>query len=270
MPSIVQEPGLFTPDTTIWKVTRESVVVLGGSCAVLMLLAHPSVAAAVRNHSDVRRNPVARLRRTYDLTLDLVFATRSGAIQAIEQINRRHRAVRGPAYAADDPELLLWVQACLVYSALTSYQAFVGPLSPRERDQYYQDTKEIGVLLGIPRALYPPSIADLDEYLARMQTDGTTIVAEDARIVTDLLFHVRFPIVGRIPLGPLRLIASGLMPATVRDQYRLPWGPFQRATFRATRRFLRTVVRVAPHRIRTLPPARAASLRMRSLGWADS
>ncbi len=254
----------------IWRVTRESVVVLGGSCAVLMLLAHPSVAAAVRNHSDVRSDPVGRLRRTYDLTLDLVFATRSGAIQAIERINRRHSAVRGPTYAASDPELLLWVQACLVYSALTSYRAFVGPLSQPERDRYYQDTKEIGVLLGVPRALYPPSIADLDEYLARMLTGGATAVGEDARIVADMLFHVSFPIVGRIPLGPLTLIASGLMPATLREEYRLPWGPVQRAAFRACRRILRTVVPVAPNRVRTLPPARAASRRMRSLGWADS
>lgn len=262
VPSIAQESGLFTPDAMIWKVTRESVVILGGSSAILLQLAHPKVAAGVRDHSYFRTDPIGRLRRTYDLTLDLVFGTQSQMVQAVERINRRHRGVQGPTYSATDPELLLWVQATLVYSALTAYRAFVGPLSEAERDQYYQDTKEIGALLGVPRALYPPRIADFDQYFNQMLASGAVAVGEDARVVTETLLHLRFPLVGGVPLKPLKLIATGLLPPVLRAQYGLPWGPAQRAAFRVCRRVLRTVVPVAPSLIRTLPPARLAYRRL--------
>ena len=39
--------GLFGPDSVSWRIDRELVVLAGGSCALLMQAAHPSVAAGV-------------------------------------------------------------------------------------------------------------------------------------------------------------------------------------------------------------------------------
>ena len=36
----------------MWRVNRESVLLLGGRAALLLQLAHPLVAAAVADHSD--------------------------------------------------------------------------------------------------------------------------------------------------------------------------------------------------------------------------
>src|SRR5256885_13280221 len=61
---------------------------------------------------------------------------------ALPIFNARHHSVRGPGYSATDPELLLWVHATLVYSAIRGYRALVGPLTDAEADQYYQRSEE--------------------------------------------------------------------------------------------------------------------------------
>ena len=98
-------------------------VLLGGTAALLMQVAHPLVAAAVKEHSDFRRDPLRRLTRTLNTTLAVVFGDDRAAERAIARMNRIHRSVRGTAptgraYRAMDPALLLWVQATLVLGSL--------------------------------------------------------------------------------------------------------------------------------------------------------
>ncbi|HYY46301.1 MAG TPA: oxygenase MpaB family protein, partial [Candidatus Angelobacter sp.] len=88
--SLDEDPGLFGPDSMIWRINREAAVTLGGTCAVLMQFAHPKVAAGVRDHSSFQDDPAGRLRRTFDLTLAWVFGSRAQAIQAVRIVNRRH------------------------------------------------------------------------------------------------------------------------------------------------------------------------------------
>src|SRR5438045_7417546 len=142
-----------------------------------MQSAHPKVAAGVRDHSRYQVDPVGRLRRTLDLTMAIVFGPHLAAMNAIRAINLRHRGIRGPGYSAMDPELLLWVHATLVYSAIRGYRALVGPLTDGEADQYYQDTKAISVLLGIRRASYPERVEDFQSYLRARIDAGPLAVA---------------------------------------------------------------------------------------------
>jgi uncharacterized protein (DUF2236 family) len=248
----------------IWRVNRESVVALAGSCAILMQFAHPAVAAGVRDHSNFQEDPTGRLRRTMDLTMTMVFAPRSAAIEAVRTVNRRHRAVRGPGYSAMDPELLMWVQATLVYSAVTAYRAFVAPLSTAEADQYYQDTKEIGVLLGIKRQQYPKDLDAFRFYLDTMIDRSAVSVGEDARRMAGVVLRPEFPGVPRMAFAPLSLITAGLLPPRLREDYRFKWGRLERAAFEACRVGLRRLVAVTPTPIRLLPPARRAYERLRA------
>jgi uncharacterized protein (DUF2236 family) len=248
----------------IWRVNRESVVALAGSCAILMQFAHPAVAAGVRDHSNFQEDPTGRLRRTMDLTMTMVFAPRSAAIEAVRTVNRRHRAVRGPGYSAMDPELLMWVQSTLVYSAVTAYRAFVAPLSTAEADQYYQDTKEIGVLLGIKRQQYPKDLDAFQFYLDTMIDRGAVSVGEAARRMAAVVLRPDFPGVPRMAFAPLSLITAGLLPPRLREDYRFKWGRLERAAFEACRVGLRRLVAVTPTPIRLLPPARRAYERLRA------
>jgi uncharacterized protein (DUF2236 family) len=261
--SLNEDPGLFGPHSVLWRVNRESAVTLAGSCAILMQFAHPKVAAGVRDHSRYQVDAAGRLRRTMDLTLAIVFGPRPEAMQAVRAINSRHRAVRGPGYSAMDPELLLWVHATLVYSAIRGYRALVGPLSDAEADQYYQDTKEIGVLLGIPRVIYPARVDAFDAYLHRMIDSREVAVGADARQMAEHVLRPEFRGVPRMAFAPLGVITAGLLPPVLREAYGLKWGRAQRAAFAACRMGLPHLVRIAPEPVRWLPPARNAYRRLR-------
>ena len=233
-------------------------MVLGGMTALLLQFAHPLVAAGVRDHSDFRSDPTGRLLRTYRLTLNLVFGTREQALESAREINRRHRTVQGPDYSATDPDLLLWVQATLIYSALGAYSEFVGPLGENERDGYYQDTKRLGALLGVPPASYPKDIRAFDEYFAEM-IDGPVRVTGDARsLARARCLPVRLT-------DPLVILTAGLLPPAVRDAYGLAWGRTNQSAFRLARGVLRALDGMAPPLLRELPPARLARRRVESL-----
>ena len=261
--SLNEDPGLFGPHSILWRVNRESAVTLAGTCAILMQFAHPKVAAGVRDHSSYQVDAVGRLRRTLDLTLAIVFGPRPAALEAVRAINTRHRSVRGPGYSATDPDLLLWVHATLVFSAIRGYRALVGPLSDAEADQYYQDTKEIGVLLGIPREIYPERMDAFEAYLQGMIDSREVAVGTEARRMADLVLRPSFRGVPRLAFAPLSVITAGLLPPALREGYGLKWGRPQRAAFAACRTALPRVVAMAPGAVRLLPPARQAYRRLR-------
>ena len=250
----------------IWRVNREAVVTLGGTAAILMQFAHPKVAAGVRDHSRFASDPAGRLLRTLEITMAWVFGTRGEAMQAARLVNRRHDTVVGADYSARDPELLMWVHATLVYCAIRAYRNFVGPLSVGEADRYYQDTKEIGVLLGIPGASYPDHVDEFNSYLEAMVQRGEVAVTADAHEMGWTVLQPRFRGVPRMALTPLRSITAGLLPPLLREQYGLRWGRRQRATFKLCRLLMPRLVAVSPRVLRFLPAARQAYQRISRTG----
>src|SRR5207253_9980384 len=115
---------------------------------------------------------VRRLRRTIRMTMAIVFGDRDTATAAARAVNQTHSRVRGTGYRALDPDLLRWVHATLVDSALVTYETFVKPLSEREREAFFQESKVLGELLGIPRERFPATLADFTAYLERMMSEG--------------------------------------------------------------------------------------------------
>jgi uncharacterized protein (DUF2236 family) len=261
--SLNEDGGLFGPDSVIWRVNRESAVALAGTCAILMQFAHPKVAAGVRDHSRYQVDPVGRLRRTLDLTMAIVFGPRAAAMDAVRAINSRHRTVRGAGYSAMDPELLLWVHATLVYSAIRGYRALVGPLSAADADRYYHDTKKIGVLLGIPREIYPARVEAFEAYVHRMIDSDALAVSADARQMARAVLRPGFRGVPQLAFAPLTVLTAGLLPPALRRGYELKWGGLERAAFAACRGILPHLVAVAPESVRLLRPARDAYRRFR-------
>src|SRR5881628_4100800 len=158
----VMASGLYPEGSITRRVNRENVLLLGGGRALLMQLAHPKVAAGVDGHSDFRSQPIRRLRRTIRMTMAIVFGDRETALAAARAVNQTHGRVRGEGYRALDPDLLLWVHATLVDSALVTYETFVKPLSEREREDFYQESKLLGGLLGIPQETFPDSHRDFN------------------------------------------------------------------------------------------------------------
>src|ERR1043166_5444274 len=119
----------FAPGSAIWRVDREMALLLGGGRALLMQIAHPKIAAGVADHSRFATDPLARLKQTMETMWSIVFDDRARAQASLDRLGRVHERVQGrvpngPSYSARDPELLLWVHATLVDSALVTYDRF--------------------------------------------------------------------------------------------------------------------------------------------------
>ena len=74
--------GFYGPGSVAWKVGRETAVLLGGSRAVLMQLAHPLVAMGVSAHSSYMSDPFGRAMRTFMHGEMLMFGSLEKAHQA--------------------------------------------------------------------------------------------------------------------------------------------------------------------------------------------
>ena len=247
-------PGLFEEDSITRRVNRENILLLGGGRALLMQLAHPKVAAGVDEHSDFRSHPIRRLRRTIRMTMAIVFGDRETALGAARAVNQVHANVRGSDYRAFDPDLLLWVHATLADTALVTYETFVERLVEREREEFYEEFKLLGELLGIPRDRFPDRYSDFEAYLDRMMSvDGPVRV--DGRAL-ELAAQILKPPLRLLPgpaMLPLNVVTTGLLPPALREQYRLPWGPGEKRMYRLTVAVLPKIIAITPPLIRVWP-----------------
>jgi uncharacterized protein (DUF2236 family) len=255
------KPGLYSEDSITRRVNRENVLFLGGGRALLMQLAHPKVAAGVDEHSDFRQHPLRRLRRTILMTMAIVFGDRETALAAARGVNQVHGRVKGRDYRALDPDLLLWVHATLMDTALVTYETFVKPLLPREREDFYQEFKRLGELLGIPLDRFPSTLRDFDAYLLEMMEGGALRVDARALALARLVLRPPTRLLPGPAMIPMEVITAGLLPPILRSQYGLVWGPGQQRAYRIAVRTLPRLVALTPPVFRVWPlPGRNVKL----------
>jgi uncharacterized protein (DUF2236 family) len=262
MPAGAARDGLFEPGSISWRVDRESVVLAGGTCALLMQIAHPSVAAGVDAHSDFRTDPFARLRRTLGASWAIVFGDGPAAERAIRRINAVHELVTGVVsetgtpYRALDPALLLWVHATLVDTALRMHDRFVGRLTPDEMDHYHLEAAEVAVRLGVPEAIIPPHLVDLRAWMDGLIASGEVQVTPTARdLMPAILYPTRFP--PRIVWDAAHLASISILHPTIRRQYGLPWNRRRERGVERLAAASRRIVPMLPAAVRHVPPSRA-------------
>ncbi|HET7520543.1 MAG TPA: oxygenase MpaB family protein [Candidatus Limnocylindria bacterium] len=263
------ELGLFGPGSMAWHIDREVAVLAGGTCALLMQLAHPAVAAGVAQHSDFRADPFARLRRTLDASYAVVFGTSAEADAAIRRMNAIHGAVRGTVpetgdpYHATDPSLLLWVHATLIDTALRVYDRYVARLTAEEQQAYHAESRQIAIRLGVPPDAVPDTLVELRAEMLHLMGSGIVAVGDTARSLAPSVLHpTRFPPAFAWDLA--HLVSLSVMPEPIRRGYGLSWS---RARERGLQRAAALSRRVVPHLpgwLRTMPQARAAERRVAS------
>ncbi|HYT12416.1 MAG TPA: oxygenase MpaB family protein [Candidatus Nitrosopolaris sp.] len=253
--------GLYSEGSITRRVNRENILLLGGGRALLMQLAHPKVASGVDEHSDFRTHPLRRLRRTVMMTMAIVFGERDTALAAARAVNQVHGRVRGQDYRALDPGLLLWVHATLVDSALVTYDTFVQPLTAIERDDFYQESKLAGELLGIPRERFPEGLADFNQYVERMVQSGEVHVTPLAQELARLVLRPPLRLVPGPVMVPFEVVTTGLLSPALRVAYGLAWGRRQQRAFKLAVAAVPRIVALTPPVLRVWPlPGKSVTL----------
>lgn len=252
--------GYFGPDSVSWRVHREVTVLFGGARAVLMQAAHPLVIAGARETGFYERNPWKRLQRTLVLTYTITFGSKAEADAAAERINDVHTRVKGIdaetglPYDGLDPDLLLYVHACLIESALVFERLTVGELDAAGRQRFHEEQMLAAEMVGIPRAAIPPTVPELRAYLQGVYDSGLPRVGEAAQRVAALFHDPPREAEWRPVLVGVSKLAFGTLPRELRRLYGVEMGPRRRAALRAAFAATRTLRPLLPPRFRFIAP----------------
>ena len=267
---LVMRDSYFDDGAMIRRVNRELIVAFAGPRALLMMAAHPVAFEGFFMSTGALDDPYARLRRTAIVIDEIVWGSRRQADAYCSRVRKAHATVKGTipyeagrfpagtAYAADDPELLLWILACLVDAADLGYRRYVGSLTRDERDALWQDYKVVGRLFGIPEEELPADIEAFDAYMARVQSDGTLWVTERARkLGREIVFHPPAPVVARPLVEVVNQMTVGLLPGRIRKGYGLFWDPARALALRSQQEYVRRVLLpLLPDKLRLTRSAR--------------
>jgi len=149
-----EDPGLFGPASSAWRVHGDAAMLIGGLRALLLQSLHPPTMAGVADHSDYLDDPWGRLHRTGRFISATTFGNTKTAEQNIAIVRAIHARVTGATpsgepYSANDPHLLAWVHITEVDSFLRAYQLYgEHRLTDAECDRYVAEMTAVGHRLG--------------------------------------------------------------------------------------------------------------------------
>ncbi len=247
--------GFYGPGSMSWRVNRESAVFLGAGRAALLQIAHPWVAAALAQHSNLLHDALGRFHGTFRVVYTLVFGSRTQALAAARALYARHIPVRGSLpggghYLANEAEALTWVWATLVESAVLAHDFALPPLTASERGRYYMEARTHAALFGIAPSRLPDSWAGFEVYVAgalrglRVDSGGRAL---GASVLSGAGTWVRVP-------GWYRALTAGWLPPELRAGFGLDWGSAQQQAIRRAADWVPRVYRLLPGGVRFVGP----------------
>jgi uncharacterized protein (DUF2236 family) len=243
---------LFPRDAVIRRVNGEGVLLLGGGRAVLMQIAHPLVARGVAEHSDFERDPFGRLVATLNTMTAVVFGNVEQSQRAVGTMQAVHDRVVGDGYSANDPELLQWVYATLIDTALEVHTRFLRPLGTAEAEQFYEQSLTVAEILGVPRPLQPPTLAKFHQYMHHMV--DTLTVGDDARRLARSVLRPNVTLALSPVVQPVlfasRQLTAGLLPERLRDGFGLGWDEGRQRALEALQAWSRLTLPLVPSAVR--------------------
>lgn len=281
-------------DSMAWRIDSEPILLAGGVRALLLQVAHPSIAAGVEDHSAYKRDPWGRLFGTMHIVSKMMFGTPEESRRNIETLEVFHQSIVGTRddgadYRALDPQLLLWVWATLIDTAVHVYELAVGPLSPTERERYMLESRGLAQGVGVPIEMCPTTWSEFVDYF-------NGVVATDLQVTKGAEAVAYGVLAPPLPLGlghvaslPLRVVTAGLLPPSLREQYGLGWSNLDEYRFNAFFAAARVLSTLTPATVRRMPMklnlrlekplrlpvlqnigGRVISRRMRSAGFLDN
>lgn len=237
----------------------DNTVMLSAGANIIMQLALPGVGYGVAESrvksGSVLHRPLKRTRTTFTYLAVAMMGTNEEKLAYRKAVNGAHKQVYSTEtspvkYNAFDPELQLWVAACLYWGFVDTYQKVNRPLSRAEQEEFYQLAHPLGTTLQVRQDMWPKDLDAFEEYwqngLKNLSIDDR--VREFLMIIADLKFlsPVSQFLFGRFN----RFITAGFLPPEVREQMQLEWDDTKQRKFDRTVRLFGRISRFFPRHIR--------------------
>ncbi len=256
------------PDSLVWQRFGDVRLFFAAGYALLLQVAHPTVGSGVRDHSTFEEDPWSRLLRTTDYLNLLVYGGRDAAAVG-KRLRNMHKTIRGAnpdgsRYSALEPEAYAWVHATLIDGAVRAHERFVGPLELHEVERFYAEYLPLGRLLGIRDDELPATwsghLAYVDDMVSNRLVDNETVqkvtrlMAQPGAPPPGLPVARLWPLLRIPPARALKTATFGLLPATLRERFGIPWTRFNDGELRALGKVSRSIGPVLPESLRNMGP----------------
>lgn len=261
--------GYFGPGSMFWKLFSEPALLLGGHRALLLQLAHPAIADGVKNYSRFQNDFAGRASGTITSMTKIIFGNIQQAKASALKLHQIHAMISGSywemaensveqkSYNANDPDLLLWVLATMIDTALQLYEITCKKLSKPEKELFYEESKRMAILMGIPLEIYPGNLQEFYTYYNEMLVGEELYAGSTAKKLAHAIFHapLSIPAVGKS-------LAYHLLPPRLQKQYQLNRSP---RLFEAIIFLARLYYKIIPDLTRLPPPYHQALNRIEKL-----
>ncbi|MGA8544530.1 MAG: oxygenase MpaB family protein [Mycobacterium sp.] len=246
--------------------TLMGMALLLGPANVIMQLARPGVGYGVMESrvesGRVDLHPIKRARTTFTYLAVAMAGTDVQKEAFRRAVNGAHAQVYSTPdspveYNAFDPDLQLWVAACLYKGGVDFYRMFIGEMDEHDADRHYREAVVLGTTLQVPAEMWPPDRAAFDRYW-QQQLDKVHV--DDA--VREYLLPIAAGRIRGVPLPAVvrrqpeklnLLMTTGFLPQRFREEMQLPWDAAKQRRFDRLIAVLRTVNNMLPPFIRRFP-----------------
>jgi uncharacterized protein (DUF2236 family) len=235
-----------TPDSRRRLISGLALAPAGAN--VIMQLSRLPIGRAVAEskvHSgSLRHHPLKRTRTTLAFIMVALFGTDYERAVMRREINAQHRFVRSDhesavAYDALDPELQLWVAACMFRGVVDTVTLLYGPVNDEGFTTLLKRSAPFATTLQVSESRWPTDRESFEAYwtgaLDDVHMDDVTRAYLQGLASLDFL-----PAPLARLLGPShRFLTVGFLPAPFREELGLAW------TSRNQQRFVRITSRAA-------------------------
>lgn len=242
------------------------IALLAGPANVIMQLSLPGVGYGVMESrvesGRIDRHPIKRARTTFTY---LAVATRGNPEQQRayrKAVTRAHKQVISTEdspvkYNALDPELQLWVAACLYKGGVDVRRMFIGEMDDETADRHYRESMALGTMLQMRPEMWPADRPAFDKY---WEEQLENIHIDDA--IREFLYPIAVARMRGLQLPwPLQninesvalLITTGFLPQRFRDEMKLDWNTTKQREFDALMTAVRIGNNLAPSVVRNFP-----------------
>lgn len=237
--------------------------VLGGAANVVMQLSNPAVGRGVfesvveSGRYDLHPRKRGRTTLTY-LAVAMIGteADRAAYRAATDTAHRRVKSAVGSdiSYNAFEPDLQLWVAACIYRGVRDCLSYFFGDLDDATADDLYRESARFGTTLQMRPERWPADRAAFDKYWDT-QLDTVAIDPEVRKYLLDQVVNLGpYERKYRIALTPAhRFVTTGFLPQRFRDELGLPWSPRRQRAFEILMRAIGLVLARLPEHRRLYP-----------------
>lgn len=227
----------------------DSIGFLGGPANVIMQLALLPVGYGVKESrvesGSVLKHPFKRARTTATYLAVSMIGNTEERIAYRRAVNTAHAHVHSTEespvkYNAFDPELQLWVAACLYMGFADVSTRINGAWTPEQAAEFYRLAEPLGTTLQVRSDMWPK---DLDAFQAYWDKTINEMKLDEPvrKFLTDLIEFKHLPLLNRLIGRHNRFVTAGFLPQKLREEMHYAWTDEDQKKFD---RFLKVVSRV--------------------------